>query len=58
MLNIKNQTHNIGGGIPPGYTISYLTPYEITLVDIQPHPISTEKAEYVATIKISNLDEN
>ncbi len=57
MLNIKNQTHNIGGGIPPGYTISYLTPYEITLVDIQPHPISTEKAEYVATIKISNLDE-
>ena len=55
MINIKNQTHKVGGMFPPGYTISYFSPYEITLVDIQPHPISTEAAEYVATIKISNL---
>ncbi len=55
MINIKNQTHKIGGMFPPGYTISYLSPYEITLVDIQPHPIRTEDAEFVATLEISIL---
>ena len=57
-MGIKNQTHRMSGGFTPGYMFSYLTPYEITLVDIQPHPISTEKADYVATMKISKLEKH
>jgi len=56
MINIKNQTHNIGGIFTPGYTISNFTSYEITLVDILPHPISTQDSEYVATLSISKID--
>ena len=57
MITIKNQTHRISGIFTPGYALSYITPYEITLVDVKPYPISTEEPEYVATIKISQLDE-
>ena len=52
MINIKNQTHNISGYFAPDHTVSYIEPYDVTLTDIQPHPISTEKAEYVATVSI------
>ena len=55
---IKNQTHRISAHFTPDYTFSYLTPYEITLVGIQPHPISTEKTEYVATINISKIEKD
>ena len=56
MIKIKNQTHNIEGIFTPGYTISNFTPYEITLVDILPHPITTQDSEYVATLSISKMD--
>ncbi len=53
MIVVKNQTHRISGVFAPGDVLSYITPYDITLVDLQPHPISTEEAKYVATINIS-----
>ena len=53
MIAVKNQTHRVSGLFTPGYALSYITPYEITLVDLQPHPISTEETKYVATINIS-----
>ena len=56
MIAIKNQTHRISGLFTPGDTLSYIKPYEVTLVDVQPYPISTEEAKYVATINISQLD--
>ena len=59
LLSIKNQTHRASGGFTSDYVFSYITPYEITLVDVQPHPISTEKTEdYVATINISKLEKH
>ena len=39
-----------------GHTHSFITPYEITLVDLQPYPISTEEPKYVATINISQSE--
>ena len=57
MIAIKNQTQRISGIFTPGYALSYITPYEIILVDVKPYPVSTEEPEYVATIKISQLDE-
>ena len=56
MIAIQNQTHRISGAFVPGHTHSFITPYEITLVDLQPHPISTEEAKYVATINISQSE--
>jgi len=57
-ISIKNQTHRASGLFTLDYVFSYITPYEITLVDIQPHPISTEKADYIATINISKLEKH
>lgn len=53
MILVKNQTDKISGHFSPGYTSSYISPYEITLIGVEPHPTSTEKPEYVATLSIS-----
>ena len=39
-----------------GHTHSFITSYEITLVDLQPYPISTEEPKYVRTINISQSE--
>ena len=52
MIHTSNQTHKIGGGLEIGYPRTYITPYTITLIDVRPHPISTEKPDYVATLEI------
>lgn len=57
MIHVRNQTHKIAGFFIPGHTVSYISPYNITLIDIQPHPVSTEKPDYVATLKITKLDD-
>ena len=57
-MSIKNQTFRTSVGFTSDYVFSYITPYEITLVDIQPHPISTEKSDYVAAINISKLEKH
>ena len=56
MIHVKNQTHKISGYFTPNHTVNYITPYNVTLVDIQPHPVSTEKPEYVATVEIKKLE--
>ena len=58
MLNVSNKTHDIGGQIPIGFTIDYIKPYEITLTDVQPHPISTEKPDYVVSLQIKNISKS
>lgn len=55
MILVQNQTHKISGYFTPGYTLSYITPYNVTLVAVNPHPISTEKPDYVAILDISKL---
>ena len=57
MIHVSNQTHGISYPIPIGFTITHSTPYESTLKDIQPHPTSTQKPDYVATLEITKLSE-
>lgn len=57
-IHTSNQTHKIGGGFEIDYPLTYMTPYTITLIDVKPHPISTEKPDYVAILDISKTDEN
>jgi len=58
MIHISNQTHKIGGPLEISYPVTYISPYTITLVDVKPYPISTEKSDYVAMLEItkSRLD--
>lgn len=53
MIYVKNQTDKISVNFTLGDTISYIPPYKIILTDVEPHPISTKKPEYVATLSIS-----
>ena len=55
MIHIQNQTHQHSEQFTPGYTSDYITPHKITLVDVSPYPISTEKPDYLATLMMSNL---
>ena len=53
MIHISNQTHKIGGPLEISYPVTYISPYTITLVDVKPYPISTEKPDYVAMLEIT-----
>ena len=53
MIHISNQTHKIGGPLEISYSITHISPYTITLVDVKPHPVSTEKPGYVAILEIT-----
>lgn len=55
MIHIRNQTHKISAQFTPNHSVTYIQPYNITLTDIQPYPVSTEKADYTATLEIQNL---
>ena len=57
MIHVRNQTHKTTGFFTPNYTITYIVPYNVTLVDIQPHPISTEKPDYIVTLEITKLED-
>ena len=57
MIRIENQTHKNVGHFTPGYAFTNITPYKITLTDVNPYPISTKKPDYVATLVISDLHE-
>jgi len=57
MIHVQNQTHKNAAFFTPGSTVTYHTPYEITLVDILPHPISTEEPDYVAILDISKIED-
>ena len=56
MIHISNETHKTGGSLEIGYPMTYITPYTITLLDVKPHPISTEKSIYVATLEITKSE--
>lgn len=56
MIRISNATLDIGGSREIGNVAKYFPPYVITLTDIQPYPISTEKPDYVATLEIEKQE--
>ena len=56
MIHISNQTHKIGGPLELDFPLTYFVPYEITLIDVKPYPISTEKPDYVATLEITKSE--
>ena len=56
MINLDNKTLDASAYFTPGLTVTF-PPYEITMTDIQPHPISTEKPDYVATLELSRIQE-
>ena len=56
MIHTSNETHKIGGPVEIGYPMTYITPYTITLLDVKPYPISTEKSIYVATLEITKSE--
>lgn len=53
MIHVRNQTHKIAGYFEPGHSVSYISPYTVTLLDVTPHPVSTEKPDYTSILKIS-----
>ena len=53
MIRVSNSTLDIGGPQPIGFVQKSFPPYLITLKDIQPYPVSTEKPDYVATLEIT-----
>ena len=55
MINIRNETDKISAQFTPNHSLTYITPYNITLTDIQPYPISTERPDYTATLKIEDM---
>jgi len=57
MVNISNDTDSISARFAPGHTVSYIVPYNVTLTGIEPHPITTERPEYTATLDIVNTKE-
>jgi len=57
-IQTSNQTHKMGGTLEIGFPFTYITPYTITLIDVKPHPISTEKSDYIAILEITKLSES
>ena len=56
-IQASNQTHKMGAPLEIGFPFTYITPYTITLIDVTPHPISTEKPDYTAILEITKLPE-
>lgn len=57
-IHTGNETHKIGGIFEIDNPLTYITPYTITIIDVRPHPISTEKPDYVAILDISKMEKN
>lgn len=57
-IHTSNQTHKMGGALEIGFPFTHITPYTITLIDVKPHPITTEKSDYVAILEITKLSES
>lgn len=57
MILVQNHTHKILGNFTPGFSMSYIVPYNVTLIDVQPHPVTTEKPDYVAILEISKISD-
>jgi len=55
MIQVQNQTHTISENFSIGSTLSSISPYDVTLIDVIPHPISTEIPDYVALLDITKF---
>lgn len=56
MIQVQNKTDKISENFTPGFTLSYAQ-YNFTLVDVLPHPTSTEKPDYVVILEMTKLSE-
>jgi hypothetical protein len=54
---VQNQTHKISKSFDIDSTLSAISPYNVTLVDVIPHPTSTEKPDYVAILDITTFSQ-
>ena len=54
---VQNQTHKISKNFDVGSSLSSISPYNVTLIDVIPHPISTEKPDYVAILDITEFSQ-
>jgi len=52
---VQNQTHKISKNFDVGSTLFSISPYNVTLIDVIPHPISNEKPDYVAILAITKF---
>ena len=57
MIRISNFTHSIDGPQEIGFVQKSFPPYLITIKDIQPYPVSSEKPDYVATLGVAKIPE-
>lgn len=56
-IQIENQTHTKTVDFMPSDSYTFFSPYKIILLDVSPHPISTEKPDdYIATLVMFGLD--
>lgn len=53
---MQNQTHDYYEDFGIGTTISTIFPYNVTLIEVIPHPITTQTPNYVAIFDIINFD--
>lgn len=56
MIRISNETRDIGGYRDIGNVEKSFPPFVVTLKDVQPYPVSTEKPDYVATLEIEKQE--
>ena len=53
-ITMKNQTHEISNDFNIGSTY-FLSPYDVRLIDVLPHPISTQTTNYMAVLEVVNF---
>lgn len=53
---IQNQTYDYSEDFRIGATISTIFPYDVTLIDVVPHPTTTQTPNYVAIFDIMNFN--
>ena len=56
MIQVQNKNDRILENFIPGFTLSYAQ-FNITLIDVLPHPTSTENPNYVVILEITKLSE-
>ena len=57
VIQIENQTHSKTIDFMPTDSYIFFSPYEITLLDVSPYPISTEQSDdHIATLVMTSLD--
>lgn len=55
---VQNQTHKVSKDFDVGTTLSAISPYNVTLIDVIPHPITTKIPDYVAILDITKISQS